>query len=390
MAEKRDYYEVLGLSKNASEADIKSSFRKLSRKWHPDMQAGKSDAQKKEAEEHFKEIAEAYEVLSDRDKRANYDQFGFASNTGSPFGGMDMGAFFRKHSSMFEDMFSDGFSPFGFSFNSNHGNHKEVPDPSTPENGRNVQINVKISFKEMTTGCTKDFDINLSDPCPDCNGTGVEKGSKVETCPHCHGQGMITERIQQGFMISMTTRLCPHCNGQGYKMKVCKKCNGQRRISVKKHISIKIPQGVENGQRLRLKDMGECGVCGGQNGNLYANVVVEDSKLFERNGINITVKKPISPILATLGGSIEVPSPYGYCKTTVPKETKNSDRIVVYGKGLKTEVGTGNLVVVFEIDTICNASVEQKKLLEELQKLVSNANLKQSTEYDKLVQEFYK
>ena len=388
MASKRDYYEVLGVSKNATDQDIKSAFRKLSRKWHPDMQAGKSDADKKAAEEKFKEIAEAYEVLSDKDKRTNYDQFGFdGHHMQSGFNGFDMSDFMRRHAGMFSSMFDDDFSPFGFG--SGMHSQKKAPTVGQPEDGRNVQVNVKVTFKEMANGCTKEFDINLSDPCPECNGTGVEKDSNIEECPHCHGKGMVTERHQQGFMISMTTMPCPHCHGQGYSMKLCKRCNGEKRISAKKHISLKIPQGADDGLRLRLKGMGECGVCGGSNGNLYVNVLVESSSLFGRNKLDVNANVPISPIVAALGGTVEVPSPYGYCKVKVPAGTKTGDTAAIHGKGLKSDNGVGNLNVRFAVDTLSKLDKSQKNFLEELQKTLSDDNLEAVKRYKKEVSEYY-
>lgn len=241
----------------------------------------------------------------------------------------------------------------------------------------------------MTTGCTKEFDMKLFDPCPECNGTGVEKGSKVEVCEHCHGQGSVTKRICQGIMVQMFTTACPHCHGQGYSIKYCNHCHGSRRVEKKKHISLKVPQGVADRTRLRLKDMGECGVCGGANGHLYAVVNVEESQLFERNGINIIIKMPVSPILAAIGGSIEVPSPYGYCKVAVPAGTKSGDRTAVYGKGLKTGVGTGNLVVQFELDALQDLDAKQKEMLSGLQAALTDKNLKQTTKTIELAKAFY-
>ena len=388
MAEKRDYYEVLGVSKNATDQDIKSAFRKLSRKWHPDMQAGKSDSDKKVAEEKFKEIAEAYEVLSDKDKRANYDQFGFdGPHMQNGFNGFNMGDFMRRHAGMFGGMFDDDFGPFGFG----GGMHsqKKTPTVGEPENGRNVQVSVQISFKEIVSGCTKEFDVGLYDPCPECNGTGVEKGSKVEECSYCHGSGMVTERHQNGFMISMTTMPCPHCHGQGYTMTVCKKCNGKKRVSVKKHVKLKIPQGADDGLKLRLKGIGECGVCGGENGNLYVNVHIEKSLLFERHGLNVSVKVPISPLNAAIGGSVDVPSPYGYCKVKVPSGTKNGDTTTVRGSGLKSSTSVGDLHVQFELDTLTSLSTEQKKLLEQLQKTITEDNLQQVKRFKQEADDFY-
>lgn len=369
MANKRDYYEVLGISKDATDQDIKSSFRKLSRKWHPDMQSSKTDAEKKDAEEKFKEIAEAYEVLSDKSKRANYDQFGFEGQNNFSSSGMDMHDFMRRHASMFGDMFED-FGMFGFG----HSHQHQPPNPNQPQDGRNIQIQVEVTFKESVSGCTKEFDINLSDPCPECNGTGVEAGSLPIKCNTCHGSGMVTQN--HGFMVMSST--CPTCNGSGYSIQHCKHCNGNRRISVKKHLKIKIPQGVDNGQRLRLLNSGECGVCGGSNGNLYINIVVHPSDIFERHGINLNVNVPISPILATLGGKIEVPTPYGYVKTTVPAGIQSGYQHIVHDKGMKLNGNVGNLIVTFVIEALSNLTAEQKELLKKLQDTIVDDNLIQT------------
>ena len=187
----------------------------------------------------------------------------------------------------------------------------------------------------------------------------------------------------------MTTMPCPHCHGQGYSMKLCKRCNGEKRISAKKHISLKIPQGADDGLRLRLKGMGECGVCGGSNGNLYVNVLVESSSLFGRNKLDVNANVPISPIVAALGGTVEVPSPYGYCKVKVPAGTKTGDTAAIHGKGLKSDNGVGNLNVRFAVDTLSKLDKSQKNFLEELQKTLSDDNLEAVKRYKKEVSEYY-
>lgn len=389
MANKRDYYEVLGVSKNATDQEIKSAYRKMAVRYHPDKQAGKSDVEKKEAEEKFKECSEAYEVLSDKSKRANYDQFGFEGPSSFGGGSMDMGEFMRRHASMFSGFgFDDDFNPFGFG--NMHHQHREAPNPNQPENGRNIQTRIEIDFKQAVNGMTKEFDIGLSEPCPECNGTGVEKGSNVEQCPHCHGQGMMTQKQRTPFGISIVQSMCSHCGGSGYTVKHCKKCNGAKRVPVKKHIKLKIPAGTDTGTRLRLKGMGECGVCGGADGNLYADIVVRKSDLFERHGVNAVVHVPISPIVATLGGKIEVPSPYGYVKVAVPAGIKSGYQLTVKGKGIKTDAAVGNLIVVLDIEGLVSLTVEQKELLEKLSKTVVDDNISGKAALDAKAQAFYK
>lgn len=394
MDKKQDYYDILGVNKNATDDEIKHAFRKLSRIHHPDMQSGKSDDEKKYHEEKFKEIAEAYEVLSDKSKRANYDQFGFEGPSSFGGGGMDMGEFMRRHASMFRGFGfgfgddDDGFNPFGFG--GMRQAHREAPDPNQPENGRNIQTRIEIDFKQAVNGMTKEFDISLSKPCPECNGTGVEKGSSIEQCPHCHGQGMLMQQQRTPFGMSITQSMCPYCHGSGYSVKRCKKCNGERRIPSKKHIKLKIPAGIDTGERLRLKGMGECGVCGGADGNLYADIVVKKSELFERYGAHVTIHVPISPIVATLGGKIEVPSPYGYVKVSVPASIKSGYQLVVKGKGIKTDVNTGNLVVVLDIEGMTKLTDEQKELLEKLSKTITDENVVEKAVFDSKVKEYYK
>lgn len=381
---KRDYYEVLGVSKNATDQEIKSAYRKLAMKYHPDR------CKDADAKDKFAECSEAYEVLSDKDKRANYDQFGFNGNQGG-FDGNDINEFMRHFAKMHR-----GFNPFGF----DEQEDRTPPDPNQPENGRDIQFRTTIDFKSMITGCTKEFDINLYDPCTECNGTGVEKDSKIEKCLHCNGTGMITRRVQQGFMTSITSSPCPHCHSQGYSMKVCKHCNGEKRTVSKKHISVKVPASVKSGQRLRVQGMGECGVCGGRNGDLYVVIEVEKSPLFEvvdnphhfmDCSPSVKVKMPISAITAMLGGKVNVPTPYGYETVSIPKGMKNNWITSISGKGLHCQYKTkGNCIVEFEIEPLTNLTKEQLELLEKLQKLEVEENLSKSQDFKKLVQEFYK
>lgn len=397
---KRDYYDVLGVSKNATQDEIKKSFRKLSLQWHPDRQAGKSDKEKEEATKKFQEVAEAYEVLSDKDKRAHYDQFGFdgpsMSQGGFGGGGFSMADFMKRHGGMFSSFFGGG-SPFGDDddafgfggFSSSRSN--EAPDPTKPEDGRDVRLKINLPFKDAVFGKVHEFDIDLNEPCSKCHGSGVKDGAKPQKCPHCKGTGMFVERIQHGFMTSIQQGPCPHCNATGYIFDKCDACNGQKRVQKNKHVSVRIPAGIEAGQKLRVKGFGECGTCGGQNGDLYLYInSIEKSDIFERMGNNLKLNWPISPIVATLGGKVEVLTPYGYEKVNVPAGTASGDVIVLKDKGIKTKDATGNLMIVVIVEPIVNLTKEQKNLLMQLQKQLSSNNFKKEKLMRQKADEFLK
>ncbi len=373
MENKRDYYDVLGVSKDATQDEIKKSFRKLSMLYHPDRQVGKTDQQKKEAEEKFKEASEAYDVLQDPQKRSNYDQFGFEGNHASG-GGMDMGEFMRRHADMFTHFFhdDDDFSPFGFG---GRQRRNSPPDVNQPDDGRDVRIKAKISFKEAIFGCKKEFDIQLSDVCNKCHGTGVKDGSKVKECQHCHGSGTMMKKISQGFMTQIMSQPCPYCQGEGYVFDVCKECHGQKRTPAKKHISVNIPAGIENGQKLRVNGKGEVGTCGGRNGDLYIIVEVEESNVFQRQGLDLKIKQPISPIDASLGGKVDVLTPYGYCSMKVPSGTKSGQILRLVGKGIKSSAGIGNLLVEVSIEPFQNLTEKQIEILNSLKLTLNEDNL---------------
>lgn len=386
---KKDHYEVLGVSKNATEQEIKSSFRKLSRKYHPDMQSGKSDAEKKEAEDKFKEIAAAYEVLSDKDKRSHYDQFGDDSNSG--FSSMDMNEFMSRHAGMFSSMFSDfgfgGFgSPFGFGQKTQRNSNF---NPNRPENGDDVFVNVNLSFKESVFGCEKEMNFQKSVSCSECNGTGIEKNSTPETCSECHGSGMLTRQSRTPFGMSIVQSPCPHCQGRGMKIKTCSKCNGSKRQYSNEKLSIKIPAGIENGQRLRVAGKGQCGVCGGQNGNLYVLVKAQSSEIFERHGLDLFTTVYISPITAMLGGKIEVPTLTKFNKIEISPGTQDGTIVKVKNAGIKTSTSTGNLNIIIKIETPTNLDSKSQKLLNELKELMTDKNLQKSVNQRKIAEKFY-
>lgn len=311
-------------------------------------------------------------------------------------GGFDMNDFMRRHGGMFKDFFNMGdpfdmgggmFGDFGFAHHSRH----DVPDPTAPENGRDMRLRITVSFKDAVFGKEHEFTIDHAEECSKCHGTGVKDGSKPVECPHCHGSGVLQQRVQQGFMISISTGPCPHCNGTGYTYDKCDKCNGNKRIPAKKTIKVTIPAGVEAGQKLRVKGMGEVGTCGGENGDLYIYIAdVEKSDLFERSGLHVKVTWPVSPIVATLGGKIEVPAPDGYVKVDVPAGTKSGDNVAIGGKGIKSSAGIGNLIVNFIVEPLTGLSRSQQKALEQLQEGMSDNNLKQTKEMKKKAESFFK
>lgn len=304
---KEDYYKVLGIDRNASKEEIQKAYRKKAFKYHPDRQSGKTPAEQKDAEEKFKQCSEAYGVLSDDDKRRNYDMFGADGPTNSAnFSGFDP----------FE-MFKNAFRG-GASF---HSGFAGVSPEQMDEDGRDVNVKMTITFKQSIFGCTKDFDIALSKECSACGGTGVDPSSTPHTCEHCHGSGVLTK--QNGFMFMQQT--CPYCHGSGVFAQPCSTCHGEKRLPDKKHISVNVPSGIESGQRLRLKGLGEVGVHGGKNGDLYVTVVVEESDIFTRKGNDLYVVCPISPITASLGGEVEVPTPYGTEKVKITPESQTGN-----------------------------------------------------------------
>lgn len=376
MADKRDYYEVLGIGKNATDAEIKKSYHKLSMRYHPDRQVGKTDAEKKEAEEKFKAVAEAYSVLADKDKRAKYDQFGFdGPNMRGGFGpsGFDpfdvfRSAFGGRHP--FDD--DDGFSPFGFGM---HRSKVNAPDFDSPEDGHDLQMRLDLGFEEALYGCVKDIDITLSDPCPACGGKGIEKGSTPTQCSHCHGTGQTVNVEKHGFMVSQTISPCPHCHGQGVAVKLCSKCNGQKRVDAKKRISIKIPAGISSGQRLRVHGKGECGLKGGRDGDMYFAISVSPSRVYSRSGLNLSMTLPIDAATATLGGKVEVKTPWGKTVVDVPAETTNGTAKTLAGYGVRTSAAKGSLVVEFKVMPFKNLDASQKKMLEDFKKSLRPSNI---------------
>lgn len=328
MAEKRDYYEVLGVAKDASEADIKKAYRTLAKKYHPDANPGN-----KEAEEKFKEASEAFAVLGDTEKRAKYDQYGHAafdpSMGGQGFDGFDMNDIF----SQFSDIFGGGFGGFGDLFGG--GARQSSQRKGGPQRGRDLETEVTISFLEAAFGCKKTITMTVYDACPSCGGSGAKAGTKPETCPKCGGQGRVRVQQQSMFGVIQSVRACPDCGGVGTVIRErCAQCGGNGRVRTTKTYDIEIPAGIDDGQRVRLAGKGEPGLLGGPAGNLYVDINVKPDPKFSRQDTDVFSAVTISFAQAALGDEIEVDTIDGKVQYPIAPGTQNGTRFRLRGKGI--------------------------------------------------------
>ncbi len=377
MAEKRDYYEVLGVSKTATADEIKSAYRKLAMKYHPDRNPGD-----KVAEEKFKEAAEAYDVLHDADKRAKYDQFGHQafSNGAGGYGGYGAGGMNMEDIfSAFGDIFGGhggrggGFGGFEDLFGGMGGASRRQADPNGPQRGDDMTYRLEIDFDEAIFGSSRDLELTMPAECSDCRGTGAAPGSKRVVCRTCGGQGVVI-RGSGFFQVRQT---CPTCGGEGSVLeKPCRKCRGTGHVAAPQKISLKIPAGVDNGSRLRLSGKGGGGLRGGLNGDLYVQLVVRASDIFEREGQDLFVDIPVSPVTAALGGSISVPTPDGEAQLKIPAGTPNGKLFRLRGKGVPSLRGgaAGDLTARVVIEVPANLDRGQRAVLEEFQRVANAAN----------------
>ena len=351
MAEKRDYYEVLGVSKGASDSEIKSAYRKLAKKYHPDMNPGD-----KEAEAKFKEASEAYAVLSDADKRRQYDQFGHAAFDGGAggaggfdFGGMDMG-------DIFGDIFGDFF-----------GGGRSRGQSNGPMKGQNIRTSVRITFEEACFGVDKEIDVTLKEECATCHGTGAKPGTSPETCKKCGGKGKIIYTQQSFFGQVQNVKTCPDCHGTGKIIKErCSDCSGSGYISKRKKISVSIPAGIDNGQCVRIRDKGEPGVNGGQRGDLLVEVVVSRQPIFQRQDRDIFSTAPITFAQAALGGDVRIKTVDGEVIYTVKPGTQTNTRVRLRNKGvpsLRNKQVRGDHYVTLVVTVPEKLTEEQKEAL---------------------------
>lgn len=351
MADKRDYYEVLGLSKGASEAEIKKAYRSMAKKYHPDVNPGNADAEAK-----FKEVNEAYAVLSDADKKAQYDQFGHAAfdqTAGGGYGG-GFGGFgdFGDIGDIFGSFFGGGFGG------------SSARRQNAPMRGEDVMARVTVTFEEAAFGVKKDISYNRVQKCPDCSGSGATKGTSPETCSACGGQGQrrITQRL--GGMAFQTTQTCDKCRGTGKIIKnPCGNCRGTGYIKVTKKLGVNIPAGIDDGERIALRGQGCDGRNGGPAGDLIITVSVKRHSVFERDGYNIHCEIPLTVAEATLGAEIDVPTLEGNVKYTVPEGTQPGTSFTLKGKGIPYVNNAGR-----KGDLIFTVNVEIPKSLNEKQK----------------------
>jgi len=364
MSKKRDYYEVLGVSKDASEKEIKDSYRRLAMKYHPDR-----NANNKEAEAKFKEAKEAYEVLSDDKKRAAYNQFGHAASEGGwgPSGGGHGFSGFNNAGG-FADIFGDIFSDV---FGSRHSQQQQQ------RRGSDLLYNITITLEEAVHGATTKINIPTLVKCNECKGSGASKDSETITCKTCGGIGQV--HMQQGFFTIQ--QVCPACHGVGKTItKPCHKCRGQGRVQESKTLSIKIPAGVDNGDRIRLTGEGEAGLHGTPAGDLYVEIRVKDHSLFSREENNLLSEVPINICIATLGGELDIPTLEGHVKLKIPPETQTGKIFRLRGKGVKSMRSNhiGDLLCKVVVETPINLSNEQIDLLEKLNSSLSKNEKKHS------------
>lgn len=348
----KDFYKTLGVEKGASAEEIKKAYRKLAMKYHPDQNKGNA-----QAEEKFKEINEAYDVLKDDQKRAAYDRFGSAAFDGSAGGGARGAGFgFEGFGGAFSDIFEDMFGDFAGRGRGGAGSDR----------GSDVQYTMEISLEDAFKGKEEKIKISLNETCDSCKGSGAEAGTKSEGCATCGGHGRV--RQQQGFFT--IERTCPTCGGQGQTIKnPCKKCGGQGRFKKDKTIKVNIPAGVEHGRRLRLAGEGEAGMRGGANGDLYVMLAVKPHKLFQREGANLYCRVPVLMTTAALGGDIEVPTIEGSrAKVKVPAGTQTGQQFRLKGKGmtmLKSDA-RGDMFVEMFVETPVNLNKKQQDLMKQL------------------------
>ena len=363
---KRDYYEVLGVSKTASKDEIKKAYRKLAIQYHPDRNPGD-----KEAEEKFKEVAEAYSVLSDDDKRARYDQFGHAGLGGAGGGGGGFGADFDPRD-LFNSLFG-GAGGLGDLFGSMFGGGHRAADANGPERGNDLRIEIAIDLEEALFGCEKEIALNTEQDCPSCHGTGAAPGSKRETCRMCHGRGSVV-RGGGFFQIEQT---CPSCHGAGTTVSApCRACSGSGRARVRQPVTVRVPAGVDTGVQLRVPGKGEGGHRGGPAGDLRILLRVRDSELFEREGDDLICTVPVTPDKAALGGEVEVPTPTGAVNLKLSAGTSNGKVFRLRGKGAPglDGRGPGDLLVRVVVETPATLNSEQRRALEAFAKASEGAD----------------
>jgi molecular chaperone DnaJ len=363
---KRDYYETLGVSRGASAEEMKKAYRQKAKELHPDR-----NADDPEAESRFKEVNEAWEVLKDADKKAAYDRYGHAAFDGGMGGGPRPGGAGFRQQADFASAFSDVFDDL---FGDMMGNRGGGGGRARAVRGNDLRFNLRISLEEAFVGLQKTINVSTAVACGSCKGTGADGGSEPQTCPTCAGMGKV--RAQQGFFT--VERTCPTCNGIGQTIKnPCKVCQGAGRVEKEKALSVNIPAGVETGTRIRLAGEGEAGLRGGPTGDLYIFIDVKEHSLFQRDGINLFCRVPVSMAAAALGGDIEVPTiDGGKSRVKIPEGSQSGRQMRLRGKGMPALRGkeTGDMMIELSVETPVNLTARHKELLREFDKLSEQNN----------------
>lgn len=364
MADKRDYYEVLGVSKNASESEIKKAYRSLAKKYHPDVNKEPDAADK------FKEINEAYEVLSDPQKKQNYDQFGFAGIDPNGMGGFSSAGF-----DDINDIFSSFFGGSGMGDFFGGGSSRRSYQNNRPQKGNDRLMQLDISFLDACFGKREDISINVDETCSHCNGSGAASPSDIETCSTCGGAGAVLRQQRTAFGVFQTQSECPDCHGTGKKIrKACPHCGGKGYNRRKVDVTVNIPAGIDNGQRLRVAGKGERGVNGGPNGDLILYINVKPHDQFERVGNHIYLEIPVTAVDATIGTSIEVPTIHGNVTMKIPAGTQEGTQLRLKGKGISSSRGQGDQICTVRIEVDKKLTAKEKELYKQLQELQENSN----------------
>ena len=385
MADKRDYYDVLGVDKAASDDELKKAYRKAAKKYHPDLHPG--DA---EAEKNFKEVNEAYEILSDKEKRARYDQFGHAGvdpNFGAG-GGAGYGGGFGGFGD-FGDLGDIFGSIFGGAFGGGGGRRA---NPNAPRRGNDAASNVNLSFEEAAKGCKKTIKVTKIDTCNSCNGSGCEEGTSSKTCPSCHGTGQVESAQRTPFGVIKTQSVCNTCRGSGKIIdKPCHTCAGKGRIRHTVEQTIDIPAGIDDGQVINVRGAGDAGANGGPSGDLRINVNVRPHPIFERDGFDVFCQIPITFTMAALGGEIVVPTLDGKVKFTIHEGTQSGDEFKLKGKGIQrlNSFGKGDQYVKVVVEVPKDLSKEQKAKLKEFEQATSDKNYKSQKSFMDKVKDFF-
>ena len=374
-SEKRDYYEVLGVSKGASDDEIKKAYKKMARKYHPDL-----NPDNKEAEEKFKEVNEAYEILSDADKKSRYDQFGHAGvdpnfGAGGFGGGFDGGFDFGDLGDIFGSFFGGGFGGGGRRTN-----------PNAPQRGESIRLSLTISFEEAAFGCEKAVTVERMEPCDTCHGNGCAPGTSPEVCPECRGTGTVQVRRQTPMGVFATSAPCGKCGGKGKIIhQPCTECHGAGSVRKRKTIQVSIPAGIDNGQTISVRSQGHAGKNGGPAGDLLVTITVRPHELFRREGTSVLCEAPITFTQAVLGAELEIPTIDGKVKYDLPEGTQSGTTFRLKGKGIPSinGRGRGDQYVTVYIETPRNLSKEQKEALKKFADTMGDNNYEERKKFFK-------